>query len=77
MDNVEPHLHVLYAVWEPTSGWAKRNQCGTISYVRTPHFYQKHACAKKLALETKAQLVVFDVVPTLRSWPSMEADAKT
>lgn len=72
-DNVEPHMAVLYGVWEPTTGWAKRNQFGTISYVRTPHFYQKHHHAKKLAMECKAQLVVFDVTPSLRSWPSLES----
>ncbi len=72
MDNVEPHLHCLYGVWEPTSGWVRHNRRWS-PYSKKPKFFASHSHAKKLALKFKAQLVVFDVVPTLRSWPSLEA----
>ncbi len=70
-DNVEPHLHVLYGVWVPTKGWVR----SFWNTQKAPYFWKLHSRAKKLATKFGGQLIVFDVVPTLRSWPSLEAPA--
>ncbi len=73
-DNVEPHLHVLYAVWVPLKGWVRHNR-GWNQYTKKVKFWVTHHYAKKLAIKYGGQLIAFDVVPMMRTWPSLEADA--
>jgi hypothetical protein len=75
-DNVDPPVHVLYGVWVPTKGWASRPADWYPYRKNRPRFFASHAYAKRLAKVKGGQLIAFDVVPTLRSWPSLEADAK-
>ncbi len=73
MDNVEPPIHVLYAVWEPSTGWVRLHQerDGRTRYGKKPKFWTSYGYALRLAMRLKAQLVTFDVTPSLRSWPSL------
>ncbi len=73
MDNVEPALHVLYAVWEPSRGWVRlhKERIGHTRYGKTPKFWTSYGYALRLSMGLKAQLVVFDVTPSARSWPSL------
>ncbi len=73
-DNVEPHMHCLYAVWVPDKGWVRHNR-NYHAFSKKVKFWASHSYAKKLATNYSGQLIVFDVTPTLRSWPSLEADA--
>ena len=72
-DNVEPHLHVLYGVWVPTKGWVRYGRNWN-PFGKKPKFWSCHTYAKKLATRHDGQLITFDVVPTLRSWPSLEVE---
>lgn len=74
-DSVEPHLHVLYGVWVPTKGWAGPYRYNKPQFTKRPKFWQVSGMAKRAAVQTGGQLIVFDVTPTLRSWPSLETDA--
>ncbi len=74
-DNVEPPLHVLYGVWVPTKGWVHPYKYNSAGFSKSPGFWKRHGMAKRAAANAGGQLIAFDVVPTLRSWPSLEADA--
>lgn len=69
-DSVE--THTLYAVWHPTSGWVRKAYGDYICALLRPHFFHNAGHAKALAKKAKAQLIVFDVVPVIRSWPAEE-----
>ncbi len=73
LDNVEPHIHVLYGVWVPTKGWAGPYKHNSYGFTKEPRFWKRHGAAKKKAAEVSGQLIAFDLVPTLRSWPNLEA----
>ena len=68
-DNVDNY--VMYAVWDPIKGWIHPGSSPS-SDCTQPYLWSKHHVAKNRAKKYGGQLVTFDLVPTLRSWPSEE-----
>lgn len=67
-DNVDNY--VVYGVWHPLKGWLDNLSPGKGR--RRPTLMSRHKEAKALAAKANAQLVTFDVIPSLRSWPAGE-----
>jgi hypothetical protein len=61
---------VRYGIYHPEKGWLAGGKYHQWS--NQPYLYQRESVAKSWARSKRAQLVVFDVIPCLRSWPSEE-----
>lgn len=74
IDTATENRIVRYGVYHPTKGWLRLSTF-LPCWQSVPFLTVNHKKAKRRAAYTKSQLVTFDVIPCLRSWPGEEADA--
>ncbi len=80
----------LYGIFSPGNGWVYKSYIDRLKYLgnegktegitkflyqNTPRYYTNAEKTKALAYQAKAQFIVFDVVPCLRSWPHEEVSS--